>query len=210
MEKREVDLVELDEELKKEINSEFDGFIKNRMLIDKLRKENEVIQENLANDAGYTKPVASISTNEHKIQKDINHFHKNIYDMRTVLYQIEPELKERIEFMNGKKQTIVFPTEPHDTPHISKAAGHFRSDKPSINSLPSHSNLGGNSPKAVKPRKSSNYEHEEDKASVDTTRSTKMIEVDVILKYFQHDTELIQDMVIGSLRQMDEDYQDKR
>ena len=215
MEKLGNDLEELDQQLKKEINTEFDAFVKNRMLIDKLKKENDAVLQILAQDPHPLRTGHHNSHAETKAQRELANLYRNIYDMRSVIYQIVPEAKEAVHAQLHLKHA----SHAHDTKEEISFKRKTTTDvnqtgKPSLGSFSSvhhpkdkdgtssHHQEGG--------RKKSVAEEDEDKSSVEHNKATRNQEVELILRYFNHDTNHIQDMVIAEMKGMDTTYEDKR
>lgn len=59
-------------------------------------------------------------------------------------------------------------------------------------------------------RRKSILDEEDDKSSIENSKSTRHLEVETILKYFNHDTNHMQDLIINEMRGMDIFYEDKR
>lgn len=210
MEKAEAEIEELDQQLKKDITNEFDAFIKNRILIEKLQRENEAIQQILSKDPVVPKHHHNSAQHELKMQKEINTMNKNIYEMRTILYHIDPKLAEQASHLHASRHSHAFITDPHEKSHHSRKEAGGPILKHSVTSISSHNNVGGSNSGSHKNQKSHVLDEDEEKLSVEHNANIKQQEIALILKHFDNDTIAIQDLVLAEMKHLETSYEDKR
>lgn len=215
-------LEETDSNLKKEINKEYETLIRNRMQMKKLKLESDKQKEILGSQhlpAGNRqhpaapvqrmptlgqngRPDSAYPSPPQKSAREIQQFHRTVWELRPVLYQIHPELRERPERASRHHDDAV-----SEKSHLEQPLER-RFTKSPTNLSVSHemySRQPTNQSEGVYLQAPNT-----DAESVDSFRTVRVSEIEHILKFFNGDTEALQDSVINELDRLGLHYGDQR